>query len=112
MTRLRAGSGSSGGNRTLRRLLAGRAVDKSGAVTQHVPQRSNLKQRILAAQEHEPRRYGKDLKQDIARYGLARRAQGASNRVIAGELGLSAAVVASWLRHAQRRKEAGKTPFE
>jgi transposase-like protein len=66
----------------------------------------------MEAQKREPRRYGTKLKQEIARYGLARRAQGASNRIIAGELGLSVAVVASWLRHAMRRKQAGKPPFE
>jgi transposase-like protein len=66
----------------------------------------------MEAQTREPRRYGTELKQEIARYGLARRAEGASNRVIASELGLSVAVVAIWLRHAERRKQAGKPPFE
>lgn len=75
-------------------------------------QRSQLRMRILEAQQRKPRRYGTELKQAIAAYGLARRAEGASNRVIAGELGLSVAVVASWLRHAERRNKAGKTPFE
>jgi transposase-like protein len=81
-------------------------------VSTRPPQCKHLRKRIMEAQNREPRRYGTELKQEIARYGLARRAQGASNRVIASELGLSVAVVASWLRHAERRKQAGKPAFE
>lgn len=77
-------------------------------------QRAALQRRIAAVRQEPPgrRRYGPELKRDIAAYGLERRAQGLSNAEIAAELGLDRSALARWLRHAERRWAADRVPFE
>lgn len=75
--------------------------------------RNELRRRINEVRQQSPnqRRYGVDLKREIAEYGLERTAEGATIAEVARELDLSAKVLATWLRHSRRRIKAGKRPF-
>jgi transposase-like protein len=77
-------------------------------------QREHLRARIAEVLEQEPnkRRYGNELKRAIVDYAFARQDERATIGQIAGELGLSAWLLAKWLRHARLRLEKGKIPFE
>lgn len=57
------------------------------------------------------RRYSTALKREIAAYALERWDEGATQKEIAAELGLSMTVLAKWFRHARRRQQAGREPF-
>jgi transposase-like protein len=57
------------------------------------------------------RRYGNELKRDIADYALERWAEGVTQREIAAELGLSMQMLSKWMRHARRQRDAGQEPF-
>jgi transposase-like protein len=72
-----------------------------------------LRARIAAVpkQERGGRRYGAELKRAVVEYAFARQDEGATVRVIAGELGLSTGPLGKWLRHARRRLEKGRVPF-
>jgi len=74
--------------------------------------RKQLLERIAQARAQQPRRFGAELKRDIVAYAESRQADDIPISVIARELTLSATILGVWLRHAKRRRAAGRQPFE
>lgn len=77
--------------------------------------RQQLRERIAETQRQQPpgpaRRYSTELKREVVAYALERWAEGATQKEIAAELGLSMTVLGKWFRHARRRQQAGREPF-
>ena len=78
------------------------------------PAAEHLRARIAAAPKQGPgrRRYGVELKRAVVEYAFARQGERTTIGEIAEELGLSAALLGRWLRHARLRIKKGRVPFE
>lgn len=77
--------------------------------------RQRLRARMVQALSATPsrRRYGRDLKRDVAAYVQAwHEATGDRISKIARELRVSKSLIDDWIRHARRRWAQGKVPFE
>ena len=76
--------------------------------------REELKRRVQAAPKTPwgARRYGAELKREVAEYGKERQREGASIVETAKELGLPVDSLRKWMRWARVLIDAGKVPFE
>jgi hypothetical protein len=74
--------------------------------------RQELREQIAHAQAQPRCLYGPELKREIIEYTTALQSQGATRREIAADLGLSYKQLCLWIRHAKRRQDTGKLPFE